>query len=165
MEFVVFVVTRIVVAAHRGMFSLFLKLKHRQFPLSPFHFHSRDELIWRAVLLKCSSRVSSRTVMVPPRWPSGLMSSSSAQAWVRFPLPPRIFSGSSHISDLKMGFPVAILPDTWSYWASAGTGWPGAVTGWRTKFDTAASISVRKHEQIPPWGALACCWDVKLFSY
>ena len=36
-----------------------------------------------------------------------------------------IFSGSSHTSDLKIGTPVATLPDAWRYRVSAGTGWPG----------------------------------------
>ena len=35
-----------------------------------------------------------------------------------------IFSGSSHTSDLKIGTPVATLPDAWCYRVSAGTGWP-----------------------------------------
>ena len=35
------------------------------------------------------------------------------------------FSRSSHTSDLKIGSPVATLPDTWRYRVSAGTGWPG----------------------------------------
>ena len=36
-----------------------------------------------------------------------------------------IFSGSSHISDLKIGTPVATLPGAWCYRVSAGTGRPG----------------------------------------
>ena len=36
-----------------------------------------------------------------------------------------IFSGSSHISDLKIGTPVATLPGAWCYRVSAGTSWPG----------------------------------------
>ena len=36
-----------------------------------------------------------------------------------------IFPGSSHISDLNIGTPVATLPDAWQYRVSAGTGWPG----------------------------------------
>ena len=43
--------------------------------------------------------------------------SNPACAWV--------FSGSSHTSDLKIGTPVATLPDTWCYRVSTGTGWPG----------------------------------------
>ena len=37
----------------------------------------------------------------------------------------RIFSGSSHTSDLKIGTPVATLPGAWRYWVSTGTGRPG----------------------------------------
>ena len=36
----------------------------------------------------------------------------------------RIFSGSSHTSDLKIGTPVATLPGAWCYRVSAGTGQP-----------------------------------------
>ena len=36
-----------------------------------------------------------------------------------------IFPGSSHINDLKIGTPVAILPGAWLYRVSAGTGRPG----------------------------------------
>ena len=36
-----------------------------------------------------------------------------------------IFSGSSHISDLNIGTPVATLPGAWPYRVSAGTGRPG----------------------------------------
>ena len=36
-----------------------------------------------------------------------------------------IFSGSSHITDLKIGTPVATLPGAWHYRVSAGTGQPG----------------------------------------
>ena len=36
-----------------------------------------------------------------------------------------IFSGSSHTSDLKIGTPVATLPDAWCYRVNAGTGWLG----------------------------------------
>ena len=36
-----------------------------------------------------------------------------------------IFPGSSHISDLKIGTPVATLPGAWRYRVSAGTGRPG----------------------------------------
>ena len=37
----------------------------------------------------------------------------------------RIFSGSSHTSDLKIGTPVATLQGAWRYRVSAGTGRPG----------------------------------------
>ena len=36
-----------------------------------------------------------------------------------------IFPGSSHTSDLKIGTPVATLPDAWRYRVSVGNGWPG----------------------------------------
>ena len=36
-----------------------------------------------------------------------------------------IFSRSSHTSDLKIGTPVATLPDAWHYRVSTGTGRPG----------------------------------------
>ena len=44
---------------------------------------------------------------------------------VRFPLPLRGFSGSSHTSGLKFGTPVATLPGAWRCSVSAGTGRPG----------------------------------------
>ena len=34
----------------------------------------------------------------------------------------RDFSGSSHTTDMKIGTPAAILPGTWRYRFSAGTG-------------------------------------------
>ena len=37
----------------------------------------------------------------------------------------RVFPGSSHTSDLKIGTPVATLPGAWRYRVSAGTGRPG----------------------------------------
>ena len=42
----------------------------------------------------------------------------------------RIFSGSSHTSDLKIGTPVATLPGAWRYKVSAGTGRPGVSILW-----------------------------------
>ena len=41
------------------------------------------------------------------------------------PVCARIFSGSSHTSDFKIGTPVATLPGAWHYRVSAGTGRPG----------------------------------------
>ena len=35
------------------------------------------------------------------------------------------FSGSIHVTDLKIGTPVATLPSDWRYRVSPGTGWPG----------------------------------------
>ena len=40
------------------------------------------------------------------------------------------FSGSSHISELKIGTPVATLPGAWCYRVSAGTGRPGVGILW-----------------------------------
>ena len=37
----------------------------------------------------------------------------------------REFSGSRYTSDLKIGTPVATLPDSWRFRVSAGTGWLG----------------------------------------
>ena len=39
-------------------------------------------------------------------------------------------SGSSHTCDLKIGTPVATLPNAWQYKVSAGTGWPGVSILW-----------------------------------
>ena len=48
----------------------------------------------------------------------------------------RDFSGSSHISDLKIGTPVATLPGAGRYRVSAGTVWPGVgILGEIEKFD------------------------------
>ena len=41
-----------------------------------------------------------------------------------------IFSGSSHISDLKIGTLVATLPGAWRYRVSTGTGRPGVSILW-----------------------------------
>ena len=42
----------------------------------------------------------------------------------------RIFSGSSHTSDLKIGTPVAALPGAWRYRVSTGTGRPSISILW-----------------------------------
>ena len=42
----------------------------------------------------------------------------------------RIFSGSSHTSDLNIGTPVATLPGAWCYRVSTGTGRPGVSILW-----------------------------------
>ena len=42
----------------------------------------------------------------------------------------RIFSGSSHTSDLKIGTPVATLPGAWHYRVSTGTGQPSVSILW-----------------------------------
>ena len=46
------------------------------------------------------------------------------------PASARIFSGSSHTSDLKIGTPVATLPGAWRYRVSTGTGRPGVSILW-----------------------------------
>ena len=46
------------------------------------------------------------------------------------PARARIFSGSSHTGDLKIGTPVATLPGAWHYRVSAGTGWPDVSIVW-----------------------------------
>ena len=60
----------------------------------------------------------------PPRWPSGKASVSGAED-PRFESRDRLFSGSSHTRDFKIGTPVATLPGVWRYRVSAGTGRPG----------------------------------------
>ena len=61
----------------------------------------------------------------PPRWPSGQASASRAED-PGFESRLRLdFSGLSHTSDLKIGTPVATLPDAWCYRVSTGTGRPG----------------------------------------
>ena len=40
------------------------------------------------------------------------------------------FSGLSHISDFKIGTPVATLPGAWRYRVSAGNGWHGVSILW-----------------------------------
>ena len=79
--------------------SLFL---HIPLPLSPFpnYLSLRDRLIGLVV------RRPPRERKVP-----GLN-----------PACGRIFSGSSHTSDLKIGTPVATLPGAWRYRVSTGTG-------------------------------------------
>ena len=64
------------------------------------------------------------------------LSTASLALWLRRPpqerkIPglnlacDRIFSGSSHTSDLKIDTPVATLPGAWCYRVSSGPGWPG----------------------------------------
>ena len=59
------------------------------------------------------------------------------------------FSGSSHISDSKIGTPMATLPGAWQYRVSTGTGrpgvsilWLGEVESWICNFDL--SVAARK---------------------
>ena len=49
-------------------------------------------------------------------------SASRAKVLGSNPAYARIFSGSSHTSDLNIGTPVATVPGTWHYRVSAGTG-------------------------------------------
>ena len=65
------------------------------------------------------------TKSAPPGWPSGKASASRAEDPVSNPACARIFSGSSHTSDLKIGTPVATMPGAWRYRVSIGTGRPG----------------------------------------
>ena len=78
----------------------------------------------------------------------------------------RIFSGSSHTSDLKIGTPVATLPGAWRNRVSAGTGRPGVSILWLGEMESwicnfCLSVAACKIEQTRPWDTLACCWDVK----
>ena len=68
-----------------------------------------------------------------------------------------IFSGSSHISDLKLCTPVATLSGAWRYRVSAGTCRPGVSMLWLSEIEEVGSatfISVWQHvnsfEQIRP---------------
>ena len=56
--------------------------------------------------------------------------SPEQQTWVQFLILPRIFSKSSHTSDLKISTPVTTLPGTWQHRVSAGTVWPGVSILW-----------------------------------
>ena len=79
----------------------------------------------------------------------------------------RIFSGSSHTSDLKMGFPVATrqAPDI----IASALGLVGLVSvycdwvRWKVWYATSTSVwqHIKLSEQIRPWDTLACCWDIK----
>ena len=78
----------------------------------------------------------------------------------------RIFSGSSHTSDSKIGIPVATLPGVWHYRVSFGTGQPSVSILWLGEVESLIcnfylSVAARKIEHIRPWDTLACCWDVK----
>ena len=83
------------------------------------------------------------------------------------PVCARIFLGSRHSNDLKIGTPVATLPGAWCYRVSAGTGCLVSVyCDWvRWKVWSATCISVWQHikllMQIHAWYTLTCCWDVK----
>ena len=99
----------------------------------------------------------------PPRLPSGKASASRAED-PGFESCLRLdFSGVESYQWLKIGTPVATLPDV----LAPGLVGPVSVycdwVRWKVWFAT--SISVWKHvklsEQIRPWDTLACCWDVK----
>ena len=64
-------------------------------------------------------------IVRPPRWPSGKASALRSEDPGFESRLHRDFSGSSHTSDLKIGTPVAALPDVWRCRVSAGTGQPG----------------------------------------
>ena len=61
----------------------------------------------------------------PPCWPSGKASALRAEDPGFESRLLQDISGSSHISDLKIGTPVATLPGAWRYRVSTGTGQPG----------------------------------------
>ena len=61
----------------------------------------------------------------------------------------RIFSGSSHTNDLKIGTPVVSLLGAWCYRVSAGTGWPSVSILWLREMESLAcnfylSVAARK---------------------
>ena len=60
----------------------------------------------------------------------GLVVMASAKRVDSNPVCAGILLGSSHTSDLKIGTPVATLPDAWRYRVSAGTGQPGVSILW-----------------------------------
>ena len=67
---------------------------------------------------------------------------------------------------VKIGTPVATLPDAWCYRVSARTGWHGVSILWPGEMESLVCnfyliVAARKIEQICPWDTLACCWDVK----
>ena len=67
----------------------------------------------------------------PPRWPSGKASASRAEdPGFESRLRLNFVSRSSHTSDLKIGAPVATLPDAWRYRIGTGTGRPGVYCDW-----------------------------------
>ena len=68
----------------------------------------------------CISRLSDRLVGLVVRHPPRERKIPGSN-----PACARIFSGSSHTSDLKIGTPVATLSAAWRYRVSAGTGRPG----------------------------------------
>ena len=85
----------------------------------------------------------------PPHWLSGkgvYLESSTPRFDSRFGCVAR----SSCANDLKIGNPVATLPDAWRYRVSTGTGWPGANILWLDEIESlsATSVSVWQHLQL-----------------
>ena len=84
-----------------------------------------------------------------------------------YPACDRIFSGSNHTSDPKIGTPVATLPGAWRYRVSTGTGRPGVSILWLGEIERWICnfyLSVAACKIVwadPTWDTLACCWDVK----
>ena len=67
----------------------------------------------------------------------------------------KIFSGSSHTSDFKIGIPVATLPGAWRYRVSAGTGRPGVSILWLGEMESldcnfSLSVAARKIVWVDP---------------
>ena len=54
----------------------------------------------------------------------------------------RIFPGSSHTSDFKVGTPVATMKGTWRHRVSALTGWPGVSILWLDEIESWSSTSL-----------------------
>ena len=103
----------------------------------------------------CNSSVSVTPWCQPPRWPSG---KAFASILGSNPAGDRIFSGSSHTSDFKIGTPVAILPGAWCYRVSAGTGRPGVSILWLGEMESlicSFHLSVAAHKIVcadpSPW--------------
>ena len=68
---------------------------------------------------------SNSQVLLTRSGTSSLVSASGAEDPDSNPAWDGDFSGPSHISDFKIGTPVAILPGAWHYRVIAGTGRPG----------------------------------------
>ena len=71
---------------------------------------------------------------LPPCWPSSKVSTSKPADLGSIPtFPAGFFPTLSHISALKIGTLVAILPGAWFSRVSAETGWPSLSTLWLCK--------------------------------
>ena len=104
----------------------------------------------------------------PPRWPTGKgVRLQSVRSRVRIPLAPRFFRG--RVILVTETITLQWLPCQAPGVIGSALGLVGPVSvycDWvRWKVWSATSISVWQHvklsEQIRPWDALACCWDVK----